>query len=633
MEQAGSRPKRTPSAAEAASSAPIPEAPVVPQGDVEAATTALPTELADIPLDGEEIRRFTNARHHAVSSLFTDLAKTARSFILYDPRNDAIRNFLTSLLQSFSTILAQEGDIKITVQPFELWFEGEVVYLNRDRERSLAFRLYRDGVRALTFHPGFDWPELMQILQVLSIRFTGVHQHEDDVVTLLWKANFAHLDVVAVEGFVPRDDEVDVEQTEQAKVEIFTPAPSADEKRATTDLEPWMPDRLIGDYDHPAPYLPDFEAVGWVEVPAERIEQLRDEASDHGLPASCLALLERTRRLLEDEDNKWRFSEVSHLYAEIREFLLASEQLTHLEKLVDLLEELARSDAPPWDPWRQEAVRKILRGCGDDTALHKLLHTVAVESRVVPPELIRLIARVCEDPFTILMETFMGERSTAARAFARQLLEHFGAEHIDLLQERFREASGTVAADLLRTIAHIDVEGTAPFIAQQCWHVDPDVQDEALLHLERIPYTGRVGRSLFEAVRRVDAARRIKVFRLILRSKDRRFVDRMARHVEQMGDGMSAEEADQFGRVMGRLGGRSSVPRWKGWLEASGWMRRTLHGPLSKRVAAAAALGEIAGEEAEDALRDAAAVSKGVTLEWIERAIARREYRARKAAS
>ena len=36
---------------------------------------------------------------------------------------------------------------------------AEVVYLERNRERSLAFRLFRDGVRRLTISPDVAWEE------------------------------------------------------------------------------------------------------------------------------------------------------------------------------------------------------------------------------------------------------------------------------------------------------------------------------------------------------------------------------------------------------------------------------------------------------------------------------------------
>ena len=115
------------------------------------------------------------------------LARASRSFLIYDPRNAAIRTFLGAYRDAAYAALKAHGEIYLDIRPFEMLREGEVVYLERDRERSLAFRLFRDGVRRLTIETDVEWEELLKLLEILSIRFTGTRQQEDDVVTLLLK--------------------------------------------------------------------------------------------------------------------------------------------------------------------------------------------------------------------------------------------------------------------------------------------------------------------------------------------------------------------------------------------------------------------------------------------------------------
>ena len=154
-------------------------------------------EEGSVRQTGEE-REDLGARHRKVAALLNQLATAARSFLLYDARNDAIRRSLVLLLEGFEDALRGEQAIHLDVRPFEIELEGVRVYLNRDRERSLAFRLYRDGIRTLVFRDGFGGLELARLLEILSVRYTGIHQHEDDTVTLLWKAGFRFLEVVAV---------------------------------------------------------------------------------------------------------------------------------------------------------------------------------------------------------------------------------------------------------------------------------------------------------------------------------------------------------------------------------------------------------------------------------------------------
>jgi hypothetical protein len=163
--------------------------------------------LAETGDGGEQQRAGLSPRHQRAATLLSRLAATARSFLLYDAANDAVHGFLSMLLSSFLSALQEEGVLEFHVRPYEIVYEGEPVYLNRDMERSLAFRLYRDGVRMLRIRSGFDWEELAKLLEVLSARFTAVHQREDDAVTLLWKAAFRTVDVVAVEAIVPDEGE------------------------------------------------------------------------------------------------------------------------------------------------------------------------------------------------------------------------------------------------------------------------------------------------------------------------------------------------------------------------------------------------------------------------------------------
>ena len=77
-------------------------------------------------------------------------------------------------------------------------------------------------------------------------------------------------------------------------------------------------------------------------------EALRDEASASALPDDCLLILRRLRPLLEDPRERMAFSELAHLVAEVRDFLLSDENLVSLARLIALLRELATAPPPAW---------------------------------------------------------------------------------------------------------------------------------------------------------------------------------------------------------------------------------------------------------------------------------------------
>jgi len=554
---------------------------------------------------GEQKPSGLGPRYQRVCLLLTRLAATARSFLLYDAGNEAINRFLTALLDSLVSTLQSEGQIALAVHPYELKLEDQPVYLNRDRERSLAFRLHRDGVRTLTFRKGFQAEELTRLLEILSIRYTGVNQREDDMVTLLWKARFEHLDVATVEGIVPEGTETEDES-----------APAAH------GIE--LPDEI----DLPRPELPPPKGPTWVEVSPDRLQALRDEASEASLPGECLALLGRLRRELAEPRHAMAFGEVAHLFVEVRDYLLNVDRLPALKRFGALLWEMAGADAPAWDPSRHAAVYDLLDSCGDRRAVRRLLRSVPAEDRRLRPELIEVLDRVCPEPLVAVMDTLADEEGLATRAVARQALEHYARRKPGLLEQRFLLSRGRAAADLLRVMMHVGGEPPASFVAQQCLHPDTAVQDEALWHLARMPYSGALGRSLFEAFRTADPTRRGRILEIVARSGDIRFVAPLAAYVEERAAQLATDEASNIGRVLGILGGTESIARWQAWLQPAGGRRKGFDGPLSRVVAAATALAFIRAEAAAEALGAAFDDADETSQPWILGALAQRQRQA-----
>src|SRR3954462_2317575 len=152
-------------------------------------------QLEEVALGGTPAGRAANTALRAFS-------KSARAFTLYDPQDEAVRRVLQEYREAMAAFLTAHGPLDLEVRSFELALRGEVVHAEKDREKSLAYRLYRDGIRRLTIQPGATWDELLKLLEVLSVRFIGVRQQEEDVVTLLTRAAFRSISFASVAGLV-----------------------------------------------------------------------------------------------------------------------------------------------------------------------------------------------------------------------------------------------------------------------------------------------------------------------------------------------------------------------------------------------------------------------------------------------
>ena len=140
---------------------------------------------AEEHLDGEAPVEAGSELDECAAEAILALTKASRASLLYDADNEAVAGFLSELNDRFGQAL-RHGELVLGVQPFEIVRDGRVVYRNPDREKSLAARLYNDGVRKLIFSTGLTWDELVRLVEILTIRFSGIRQQEDDIVTLIW---------------------------------------------------------------------------------------------------------------------------------------------------------------------------------------------------------------------------------------------------------------------------------------------------------------------------------------------------------------------------------------------------------------------------------------------------------------
>jgi hypothetical protein len=137
-----------------------------------------------------------------LAKLMTSFARFSRSLGFYNSSNRAVGNFFEKLWEEMAAVLADRGEIDLRVTATAFMIDGEKIYEDSDREHSIPFRLFRDGIRRLHFSPDITGEELMALAKILGMRLTGVNRHGDDVVTRMWKADFKTIRYAEVKGFV-----------------------------------------------------------------------------------------------------------------------------------------------------------------------------------------------------------------------------------------------------------------------------------------------------------------------------------------------------------------------------------------------------------------------------------------------
>jgi len=132
-----------------------------------------------------------------VASWVTLLLRTVKTCRLYERLNPNVMRFRAELTESTTRLLDRIGTLRLDVRPSALFWDGEPVFEAQSRDDNLPAIFHRDGVRALVLLPGIGHDEVQALLDAL-LGVSGLSAGDDDLVTILWEANLAHVQVAAV---------------------------------------------------------------------------------------------------------------------------------------------------------------------------------------------------------------------------------------------------------------------------------------------------------------------------------------------------------------------------------------------------------------------------------------------------
>lgn len=541
-------------------------------------------EGADVDDDvlREEARLGASPRGLAANAVLLALSRAARSFLLYEPTNEAIRVFLENLKRAANGFLDEYGELDLTIRPFEMIHGGEVVYLERDRERSLAFRLYRDGIRRVVLRPGLSWHELLKLLEVVSIRYVGVRQTEDDLVVLLWKAGFQELSFDAVEGFVA--------DTEDEDDDAGVSAPA--EGRA---IHIEAPD----DFDLPVPERPSMVRVQWREVPQPAIDELLLEDATQAVPELAVQLCESLLSALADDTSPLKFTDVVAQLNETRDFLFAEGLLSHSVRLA-----YATASAQVSDPEGDRACAEFLQSFVSPTALARFLHSVSRDATEAPPELDALLSSLPGDHLGTLIAVLANEHGEAQKRVTRRLIESYVPARGDEIVEAAATAPSALAVELLRVLRNSDLDRTQALVPRLLDRHDLDVQLELLHTMEALPTDAETLRALLRLATVETEEVRVRALGQIgARHASPAFAPLAARLRRDAALRMTRVEAAAVGEALARCDGAGALVLFREWCKPKGILGAVLPGQATLQWAAVSGLGLLPTDEAEQLIK------------------------------
>ena len=160
-----------------------------------------------------------------VEELLRLFVKAGRAHQLYLPNNPIYKGALDALRAGFAAVWAQADELTLSLTETEItWYDHVVLSEPSKGSDSLSWLFFKDGVRELELVKGFEDKEVIALLGILQ-RARKASPDEDDLLTMLWEADFAYARYryqdLAMDAAAPINDnapktEVTAEQVAQA---------------------------------------------------------------------------------------------------------------------------------------------------------------------------------------------------------------------------------------------------------------------------------------------------------------------------------------------------------------------------------------------------------------------------------
>jgi HEAT repeat protein len=136
-----------------------------------------------------------------ITELMNSLVKALRAYHMYLPNNPIHQRATDNLRAAFAPVWEFTDDLQLTVGETDFIWEEQVVYHQPSKSESIAWGLFKDGMRSLSIHRGAESDELTRFLELINqARFLAADAG-DDLLTLLWEQEYQFIQYKFIEFF------------------------------------------------------------------------------------------------------------------------------------------------------------------------------------------------------------------------------------------------------------------------------------------------------------------------------------------------------------------------------------------------------------------------------------------------
>jgi HEAT repeat protein len=143
----------------------------------------------------------TDLELSSVTQLLKSLDRASKNVRTFGHKNSVAQKFFEQFYTELITHLEHYNILTFVVQREGLYFKESSVYSSQSGEanENLAFKLYSDGIREITFHQGIEQEDVLFFFDALWNTVGEAGTEDDDIVTRLWSRNLPTLTIVTAD--------------------------------------------------------------------------------------------------------------------------------------------------------------------------------------------------------------------------------------------------------------------------------------------------------------------------------------------------------------------------------------------------------------------------------------------------
>jgi len=560
-------------------------------------TTSVPSKTAEDELDEPSFPIVH------VTDLLKAFVKAVRATQMYLPNNPMHARSLEAVKEAFGHVWKHTDELILQVVETRLEWEGRTVLDEGDRTSdNVAWLLYKDGIRELTMHKGFEQDELSVLFNLLQ-RVRKATDDDDDLLTLMWEREFATLQYRYVDLTQETGPGVESMERQEQKEKILSPAQAEAGLQSSQSAV-----ASIDDFDSTLYFLDDHE-VEYLQ------QEIKREFSTDLRPAVIASLLDT----FENQKDPTVREEICGLLDYFLLILLSTAQYRNAAYLLREAGVTANRAADVLEPQKQR-LTQLNELMSDPKPLGQLLQALE-DSPLRAPQ------HELDELFGILqpraLETILSWIGRSANPQLKMLLEvaagRLASNNSAELIRLIGSDDEAVVLEAIRRAAALKSPAAVPALGKMLTVGEPEMRVAAVTALNEIGSPGAM-QMLERAL--VDEERDVRI--IAVRALGSRNARASLPRIEAALKGRELRDSNltekmAFFEAYGVLSGDAGVPFLDGLLNSKGFMGKKDDGEI--RACAAMALGKINSAKATEALQRATGEKDVIVRNAVSRAI------------